>query len=306
MFLLHSRKFELRPHINHICSHEYCKPENESSLKKRGLIPKETPMVTNDSVFVCIYGNIHECSEYTCMNNTICPISGLSDGHPSNYSSYNRKDPRTFIKDPIKHKRKRLTDDELYEKAENLVEIILYSNCREKINEKFKRQQVKLCNKEKNAYTKEFYPVNLPQLAMVQCKYDSKTVPLEILKRDPQRIEYYTFMIVQMYKKINQYIDDKLCIESITLGLLYKMKQGLKIDGIIIIPIDLYLVEHLPVMNDLPVFNIDKRKFTKGEQWINYSIEQARKQGVSLQDIALEERHIEAVTVFKPTSRKKK
>lgn len=302
--LLNAKQFEIRPIFeqNHICSHNKCKPENESSMKKRGLLSINKPYVTNDRIFICMYGNIHECSIETCMNNDICPISGLSDGHVAEYSSYSRKDPRTFIKD--KYKRKRITKDDIYEKAEYIIDCILYSNYRETINEKFRKQQTKLCNKEKNAYTKEEYPVNLVQLAMIQDKYNVKILPLEILERDQQRIDYYTYLVTQMYSKIQTYMDDKISVEAITLGLLYKMKQGLKIDGITIIPIDIFLVENLPIMTDLPIFGMDKRNFTKGEKCITYMIDLAQKKGISLHELALEERNIEIVKVFKPTSRK--
>jgi hypothetical protein len=303
-FLQNARQYETLSYKTHMCSDSICKPQNETTLKKRGLLSSTTPYVTNDRIFVCIYGTIHECTPNTCMNNNTCPISGLSDGVVIEYNSYDPNDSRTWNKE--KYKRKQISLTDVYEKAKDLIETLLYSHHRTQINDKWKKQQLKLCNKEKNACINPHVPINLIQLAMIQCKYDCKTLPLEILERDEERINYYTYMVIQMYEKIQKYNSDKLCIESVTLGVLYKMKQGFKIDSVIIIPIDIYLVEHLPQMNDLPKFSIDKRKFTKGEKWITYTIEQAQKSGKNLQEIALDEKTIETVKVFKPTSRKLK
>jgi hypothetical protein len=295
-------EFLNKPNHHTVCSLHTCNPENESALRHRGLIPKDYPLITNDRIYVCNYGVVHECDELTCMNNTVCPISGLSDGFIPTYSSYDKHDSRTWEKN-IKYKRKNITDDEVYEKAEFLVDTMLYSKeHRTKINEKWKKQQLNACKNEKNTSLKPNLPINLIQLAMIHSKYDGKTLPLELLDYDQQKITYYVNLIAQIYKKVQLYNPgEKICIESITLGLLYKMKQGIKMDDITVIPVDIFLVEHLPLMNDLPSC-IDKRKFTKGEKWITMTIDKSRKAGDLF---SLEEKHVDTLQVFMPTSRKK-
>lgn len=293
-YLQDAKKPDLKISRVHVCCPQVCNPENESTLKRRGRIPMTNSNITNDLLFICDYGVFHQCDPNVCMLNDVCIISGLSEGHIPEYKTYGPK------------KRLHVNTENITEIIETLVVKILYSDTRKKINEQWKRQQTKLCNKEKNQRIDDTLPVNLIALAMVQSEYDRKTLPLEILEYEQPRIDNYVQMITQVYEHVKRYQRDKICVESLTLGLLYKMKQGLKIDGVTIIPIDLYLVEHLPLMNNLPKFGIDKRKFTKGEKMINFFIEQARNSGVPLETLAIREQNIENVIVFKPTSRRKK
>ena len=67
---------------------------------------------------------------------------------------------------------------------------------------------------------------------------------------------------------------------------------------------DLFLLENLPLMNDLPKFGINKKHFTKGEKAIDAAINPAVKQSVPLTEFALHEVKIDPIVVFKPVSRK--
>jgi hypothetical protein len=278
-----------------VCSREICCPENESALKTKGLI-RSNDYKTNDLLFLCNYGKFHECTKKRCLEGQICPISGLGDLPVIEKDNF-------FINENSKRARPTETDI-IYQEAETLIEKLLYSDEREKINKQWKQHQQKLCNKEKNNAVDNDFPVNLIQLAMIESKYNKKELPLEILEYDPHRIAGYAQLALRLYENVSHYVVDRMCIESLTLALLYKMKSGLKIDGITIIPIDLFLLENLPLMNDLPKFGINKKHFTKGEKAIDAAINQAVKQSVPLTEFALHEVKIDPIVVFKPVSRK--
>jgi hypothetical protein len=46
------------------------------------------------------------------------------------------------------------------------------------------------------------------------------------------------------------------------------MQQGISVDGSVLLPMDSFLLYHLPLINDLSTFKLDKRKYTKGENLV--------------------------------------
>ena len=115
---------------------------------------------------------------------------------------------------------------------------------------------------------------------------------IKILKRDQNVINRYVKLIFQFYEFAVKYIEDKISPEAIALGILYKMQQGMIVDNVVLIPLESFLVENLPLMNDLNKLKIDKKKYTLGERLIFQTLENARKQGVnnlSLKEEVLEE-----------------
>ena len=295
MFLLDIRRQELLPKRQHICSHEFCEPLNETGLIRKGFLIEERK--TQDDVFVCKYGQIHQCSFDSCMADGYCPISGMSDGLFTNegYSYV----PTPFVEKVSKK-------SEVYIKLETVVETILFSNFRQKINEQWKRKQMKLSKKDKDSYIQENCldkPINLIATMMIESLYRSAKPPLTVLEFDQVKLHYYTQVCQFMYQCIQKYAGENLNLDAIALGTLYKMQQGIRVEETVILPVDRFLVDHLPLINDLPQFKMDKRKFTRGEKLISQMIDNVKKLKVPLSEIALKLDRDENFLTFTPLPR---
>jgi len=283
--LLEERKYNLLPFHEHICSHLYCQPKNNPQI--------------NDKLFLCKYGQFHLCLA-ECYEEEVCPISGCSNGYIEIYTDAYKQDH---------HKRPCVSGEDVILQIEEIVEQLLYSHYRNIVNNNWVKKQQKCCKKEKNVYITQHYktkPINLIQILMIESKYNNYKLPLQILQRDSEKIANYSHLVYQMYTNIKQYVQEKICIASITLCVLYKMQQGFSIDGVCIIPLDPYLTAHLPLINDLPQFGLDKKKFTKGEKIIKQLVYVVKSSFTSLNNISLKEKEEEKELVtFLPTSRKK-
>ena len=79
----------------------------------------------------------------------------------------------------------------------------------------------------------------------------------------------------------------KSSIQAITVGTLYVMRQGYKsVDAdVTILPLDPYLAQHLPIMNQLPRFGIEKNSFTKGQRLIHFTLDKAFSTGIPVDEI---------------------
>ena len=305
---LQARCAELYPYKEHYCYRELCDPQNETALRRRGLIHPSVPIMTNDDVFLCRYGDWHICSVDTCMNDEICHISGASMGIVQQYSSYDPNDARTYKDSPIHEKKNK--NPEVEDIMETMIETLLFSSYRNTINEEWKNKKRKIGKKQKDNYVHEQchqLPINLVGLAMLETKTLSllETPPLTILNRDKETIRYYKYIVRQVYELVKTYSgDNKICVQSITIATLYKMQQSIVIDGVTILPVDEFLVKHLPLMNDLGRFKVDKRKYTRGERLIDQSIREATKNQVPLTDIAIvSKEEEEEEIIFKPSAR---
>lgn len=290
--LFKARQKELLPSRLHLCTHEFCQPENGVNLFKRGLLP---PGHYPEDLFLCKYGQFHQCSLSDCMDNGYCPISGMSDGLIYDCRDYIRSNPKTFV---VKHESAPKKDD----RVETLIETILYSEYRKKINELWWKKQMKLCKKEKDSRIEESRPINLILSAMIESTYRAQKPPLVILEFNQATVRYYTQVILQMYEHVQKLIgEDRVQQDAIALGTLYKMQQGIRVDDTVILPVDRFLVDHLPLINDLPQFKLDKRKFTRGEKLISQMIDNAKKKQVPLNEIAVNIKRDEEMIVFKPS-----
>ncbi len=263
------------------------------------------------------------CCEDTCGFDEICPVSGMSFGIVHDYADYNPLDNRTWSKDwrpsniiSDAHAEKilkkyipsegpstvvpvvRINVDDAYSKIENLIEKLLYSDHRKKINSDWFIMQKKKARREIDVYIAEckdkMVPVNLVKLKMIENsqEYDTTVPHLTILKRDQTTVTKYSNLAVQAFKNVQLYMKEKACPEAIALAVLYKMQQGMKVNDVIMIPLDHFLVENLPVMNDLPKLRIDKRKYTHGERMLFDMFAAARKQGKTDRDLAFVEEAI--------------
>jgi hypothetical protein len=216
-----------------------------------------------------------------------CLVSGASMIFDQIFDDYNPVNPKTWAAKETPAVKILDTKSQARSKAEFIVDSLLYSPEREKICTQWSSVRNKRIQKEKNAYVQSCVntncvPIDLIHLQMIATN-TSSLPPLEILEKNQGLVDYYVGLVMNMYENVQKHLEEKVCIEAITLGLLYKMQQGKIIDGIVLIPIDDFLVRHLPLMNDLPKFGIDKKKFTKGEKLINQLF---NKRDINLRDVS--------------------
>lgn len=283
--LLEARLHELHSvSVPHECTSSYCDPQNELTLIRRGLL--KGPAVLPEHLYLCRYGEFHSCSEDACMAEGPCRVSGASMGVIPEYNSYDPQNPKTWgVEEP-----RASTADVVYERVENIIENLLYSHVRERIEKQTQSSREKLYKKYIGVYKEECreqgIPVNLVHVAMLEPERDSHT---RKLVRDPERISDYVHLVLRLLEHVQRLAhgDENICIETLTVGLLYKMQQGCIIDGIALVPRDVYLASYLPLGNDLPKFGIQKTKIVTGDNLIMRMYEQAQKRGMSVSEIAL-------------------
>lgn len=265
--IFEARLHEIIPmeHPAEPCSVQCCDPQNEMALIRRGLLkgPCECP----EFMYICKYGLIHECSPQSgCMFDGPCLVSGLTEGIVENVvDEQSWLQSSTSIKSNVR--------PTLYSNIENIIETLLYSSVRERIYRDWDKQQSKRLRKYKEVYAQKCYrqgiPTNLIEMAMLEDHHYISCPTRDVLNRDPDRVYAYTKAVADMYEKIQHlYKDERICIESVTLGLLYKMQQGVIVDGKVLIPVDQFLVENLPLINNLNKFGLDKRKIGRGDKFI--------------------------------------
>lgn len=261
-------KYRTFESLSHMCRVPFCDPQNEMSLIKRGIL--NPPAILPDNVYICKYGVIHTCSEFTCMAEGTCPVSGASVGYVNEYSNYDPADPRTWEvnKDAKRPKRQ---NDATEERIEYIIEELLYSPKRKKIHDKLYAQSQKLLKKEKTAYLKQCKSgggrrVNLIKLAMIITKHTPQRNGMNyMLDKDPVLVTKYTALILDIYEQIKKATNKKINVESVTLACLYKMQQG-GIQGLL--EPDVYLARNLPELAHLHEFGFNKTRFTDGEKLI--------------------------------------
>ena len=285
---------DVKPSIPHNCSIQFCDPLNATGLIKRGLMVSSSHYP--DNLYICKYGQVHECLPATCMAAEVCPVSGASYGVIEEYDFYDPDDARTWAKPgaPNNPTVKRTSAIDPYDRAFGMIDTILYSTHREHVHREWVTQQKKRAKKEKDHYAGEcrttHVPVNLIKLLMIESHAGSNSSGgLSILKRDVDVISRYAGYAVQVYRNVQTYVREKISIEAITLAVLYKMQQGMIVNDVTIIPLERFLLEHLPLINDLPKFKINKKLYTAGERLIFLMLENAHKQGKTDEELAIHE-----------------
>jgi len=261
------RTFESLP-TEHMCRVPFCDPQNEIGLIKRGIL-KPPAILTETNAYICKYGVIHVCSEFTCMAEGTCPVSGASMGYVNEYSNYDPSDPRTWEVNKDAKKPKRQNDATAEEKIEYIIEELLYSPKRKKIHDKLYAQSQKLMKKEKTNYLKQCKnakEVNLIKLAMIITKHTTQRSGMNyMLEKYPILVTKYTALILDIYEQIKKVTNKKVNVESVTLACLYKMQQG-GVQGLL--EPDVYLARNLPELAHLHEFGFNKTRFTDGEKLI--------------------------------------
>lgn len=292
----------LNEYHKHVCSREYCNPENIAHI------------------YLCKFRQIHICLPDVCdlLVEGVCQLSGACYG-PSGYSIYDHNDQQTWYDHmdydvPMTKQRylslegemvevavvavaaavvphKAISTKEIIKRIEGYIETLFYSSERSKMNAEQTRAHQQKANRAKEAYINKCIAsrqlVNMMDLMGIEEQYKWMEAMIDVLPFDQNLLNHYTQLVLRMYHIIQQYSDEKICLESLTLGTLYYMRQGFSCDGVEVIPRDPFLVKNLPEMNDLRRFGFDKKKYTRGEKWITYTFECASKKKDDLKKIKL-------------------
>jgi len=301
----------------HECSRLLCDPLNEIALVTRGYMPGPP---TTEHLYLCKYGQLHECGDSCCFDE-VCPVSGMTHMDQIDVADYDSTNPLTWgpkpsnlISDahaervmkrycppstekgasvPEAPKQKMIKLDDTYLRIESLIDRILFSDQRKKINTTCINQQARKSKREKEVYLakceKEHVPYNLMELMMIDAKYTRNVHSLNIIPRDDQLLTKYANYVLKVYLRVQECNGDgKVCPDAITLATLYKMQQGNKVNGVTLIPLDPFLADNLPLMNDLPKFKVNKKKYTQGERLIFLMFEHGRKEGKTEEELAIQ------------------
>jgi hypothetical protein len=256
----------------HECSHAYC-----------------NPMMVDYDTYMCRYLALHKCTEQLCKSERdVCPISGRTHGPPGGFSSYDKDDFRTWKAEVVssatsaplarvKRARTRIVKPEtVFKQIEAIVEKLLYSGYRKKIVDKWRIHQGKKCQRKIDSANKQ-YPFNRIRERILRDYYKQKTPPLQLLKYDANLVAKYAQRVFHTYEVIRKCDGEqnKICVESVTLATLYMMRFGYRVNDVVLLPLDAFLVQTLPEMNDLPGFGLEKSRFTKGQKLINFAFDMA-------------------------------
>lgn len=235
----------------HECRANFCDPQNEATLIRRGLL--SGPPILPEHVYICKYGQIHECDENVCMADAPCLVSGASMGVLNQYESRPRGE------EPKKKKRK------YYDQLELLMDTLFYSPKRRNIVTNWNRQKSKQSKKYRDSYIKgcesRRKPVNVVHIGMLEEQYNLPC-PIEASpERDMDRMDQYIRLTAELVDRIGA---EGLCVESLCLSMLYKMRHGVTIHEEEMLPMDPWLLKVLPPINDLARLGIDKKKISRG------------------------------------------
>jgi hypothetical protein len=309
-----------RPNIQHLgrphaCSRLYCDPLNEISLVARGYMDGPA---TTEHLYLCKFGQYHECGEEECGYDEVCPVSGMAHIEQMDISNYDSNKPITWGKPSslisdahaermmrkyvpetphpqpaprIVPEARSVKLDEVFLRIESLIDRILFSDQRKKINATCTSQQARKSKREKDMYIAECaerrVPINMVQLIMIDTKYAKNIHMLNIIPRDDAMLTKYANFVLQVYIRVQHCMSEKVCPDAITLGTLYKMQQGMKVNDVTLIPLDPFLANNLPLMNDLPKFQVNKKKYTQGERLIFLMFDHGRKEGKSEEELVI-------------------
>jgi len=224
-----------------------------------------------------------------CQNSDfgVCNISGACYGNPGGNSNYDKNNWKTWntkfrenertqqsinkpnatifkanVVSSDTKKRKRINLKELEKKhkkiAMDVITKLLYSPIRENLNTKTISANSKENNKQLQLYIswceKNRQVFSIVRMMMIDDNFKNKQLRLEKLKYDELVIRKYTTIIMETYRLSQKYVcEETFKFEVIALGVLYEVRQGFEIDGIVLCPSDcfFYILIYL-----IPIFNL--------------------------------------------------
>lgn len=299
----------VEPHKEHVCYPHICHPMNEEELVRLGVYPTNERSPFNPYLYLCNHLQVHHCTDELCrhLEKGVCPISGLA---VETQSSFLRADKRTHrVRDgfqssipstPTTTTRGRgAGDDEInpiQDQVSLIIETLLFSNTI--------RAQVNALNTEEldkeyrggkirdylNSCTINHQPVNRVFLRMIKDEWAWRRFQRElpILDQPIDIVQHYTMLVMTFLGHIQH---TRVSIQCVTLWILYRMRNGYRLDDVTIIPVDPYMARNLPPMKRLPLFGYPRNSITKGKSIIQHVLDQAKRRGEPLYNFRIVDVH---------------
>jgi hypothetical protein len=306
----------------HLCSREFCYPENENDLINQGLL--QPPAICPD-VYLCNYRCHHICTAESCGNSVlgVCPISGACYGPQDGYSNFSRADYRTWhadfrknereiqtdrkpnpslffdnvapieIVEPTKKKKKKTPKKNFVRKkiAAEIFTKLVYSPIRKKVNKRREDELQNVLDKEIASYIRTCEKNRevpcIPYIMMLQDTYREDYDLLETLDYNDEIVNKYTAMLNKAFGIVDKYFEDPVKPEIIIMGVLYLARQEYRVGETVLIEHDPFLLAMLPQGNNLPAFGTSKRHITKGKQVLKRALSKGLDSGASLDSLVL-------------------
>jgi hypothetical protein len=182
------------------------------------------------------------------------------------------------------------------DEAEMIVTQLLYSNVRKAINREKKQRLANDKLKALASYYKERAGITFPIMVEVEgikATFDVDIPTLRNLKRDERRVDHYVGIILRTWEIVTttpwgaQNPGYKFVAHA--LSVLYKMRSGMKLEGLQLLPFDSYLYA-LPSRGDLPRYSelYNSSIVTEGMKHIRSAYESALASGWSPAALSLE------------------
>jgi hypothetical protein len=340
---------------DHMCGALVCNPQGEAAFY-------EHPLTSNvfvcrfGAVHLC---SEYECPFYSETHDQICPISQLQlSGGPAT-SSYNASDSRTWYAKlengtsttaplstaplPTRPRIRTITDDDLHTRASAMIKLLLFSTARIKCNNLAYETYIQQARDGLHTYRKlrltKRQPPYQSDRYRLRAHFTSMPLPYSVYEFNANLHDYYVGICMQMWHlAMRFYVADgekrydpadgvteicpRLDFGHLCLGVMYTMRQGRSIGGIVLLPKDDFLLINMPLISHLSVFNLCKNQVTKGEKILSQMYENAVAERVDPRILALNvsllpqkrEESVDATVklgsngekLFMPTSRKAK
>ena len=200
---------------------------------------------------------------------------------------------------PLKRKKNFTRNNtKLAEKSRSIIQLLLYSVHRIRINDEMRKRHLRARDKYRDDYIRmckeQRQRTILSDFARFNIYFLNLPVPLTELQQDEARISNLSNVILHVWNLVEKYYDNdrnkdgcKIDFTSVALGTLYTMRQGYVINEFEVLPQDSFLAYHLPKMKDLSRFDLSKRSITKGEKLLSDTYKFAFAQGASREDIII-------------------
>jgi hypothetical protein len=314
--------------MHHRCGSGTCNPQSEPDLVSN-------PMSSN--VYLCRFGTHHVCSQSSCRlysetREQTCPISGIQ--YEQLYSSYNKNDPKTWnaraeagllsagTTGKKRAKKSKSPADvpisQVKERSGVIVEKLLFSWERTLLNQKYQTKLAAEARKERELYVQERSECrqmpHLVSLVTITAKAQSAhPPPMTIFEPNPLLVQHYIAIVAQVWRMLidNSYTSEpRMDIETVTLGTLYWMRTGLRIEeaDVVVLPKDDFLLHHLPALPDLSDFGYDRGRVTHGLRLIQQTCMETQHKSLDMSHLSLKFEDLprpEDAVRFIPLKRKK-
>lgn len=209
-----------------------------------------------------------------------------------------RKKPKRMVQHTV-------SDEVVKSKASEIIMCLLFSVNRARRNGDAIVENKRIAIKARNTYiTERMQQRQLPYLTDIyrlMGHITSRALPLDEYVFDEALHDYYVNVVLQVWLFIMKYCEKeydaesdteiipRIDLETVVLGTLYVMRQGLLRGGMTLLPKDEFLLVSLPLIHEMSYFNnAFKKKITKGTTLLNDVYDNALGNGIHPQELCLD------------------